>query len=466
VADQHFDLAIIGSGSGNSLVTADYESKRVAVIEGGTFGGTCLNVGCIPTKMYVYAAEVANTVRNAARYGIDAHVDGVRWPEIRDRIFGRIDPISAGGLQYRQHGPNTSAFSAHAEFSGPRSLSLSTGEQLSADDIVIATGARPVIPQQILDSGVPFHTSDTVMRLAELPRRMVIVGGGFIAAEFAHVFSALGVQVTLVVRSTQLLRHLDSELSHRFTAIAGSQWDLRLGVTVDSAQATGDRISLQLSDGSSADGDLMLVATGRRPNSDLLRLDLAGVAVLPDGRVEVDAYGRTGAPGIWALGDVSSPFQLKHVANSEARCVAHNLAHPQDLRAFDHRHVPSAVFTTPQIASVGLTEDELAGRGLPYRAVTQHYGDTAYGWAMEDTTGICKLIADPASGRLLGAHLMGHQASNLIQPLVQAMSFGQRIADVARDQYWIHPALMEVVENALLKFGFDEQDAVFGPGEE
>ena len=170
----------------------------------------------------------------------------------------------------------------------------------------------------------------------------------------------------------------------------------------------------------------------------------------PDGRVIVDEYGRTTAPGVWALGDVSSPYQLKHVANHEARVVAHNLAHSGDLRAFDHRFVPAAVFSRPQVATVGATRQELQAAGVEYREYTQRYADVAYGWAMEDREGICTVLADPRDGSLLGAHLVGHDASSLIQPLVQAMSFGQRWADVARGQYWIHPALAEVVENALL----------------
>ena len=465
----HFDLAIIGTGSGNSLVTPDFDDRRVAIIEQGTFGGTCLNVGCIPTKMFVYAAEVAATVRHAGRYGVDATLDGVRWQDLRDRVFGRIDPISAGGRDYREHGPNTTAFFGHAEFTGPNSL-LVTGpdgaeQLLTADQIVIATGARPLVPQAIAESGVPYHTSDTVMRIDRLPERMLIVGGGYIAAEFAHVFSALGVAVTLVVRSTRLLRSLDEEISDRFTAIAGQQWDLRLGQLVSKAREQDGEIELELTDGSTVSGDLVLAATGRIPNSDQLNLAAAGIGTHSDGRIKVDRYGRTDTPGVWALGDVCSEFQLKHVANAEARAVAHNLVHPDDLRAFDQRYVPAAVFTTPQLAGVGWTEQQLRAQGRPYRTAVQDYGDTAYGWAMEDTTGICKLICDPATGQLLGAHLMGYQASNLIQPLVQAMSFGQRAADIARGQYWIHPALMEVVENALLKLGLNETLAEPGPGE-
>lgn len=448
-----FDLAIIGTGSGNALVTADFDDKRVAIVEDGVFGGTCLNVGCIPTKMYVYAAEVATTIRGASRFGVDATLDGVRWSDIRDRIFGRIDPIAAAGQEYRVNGPNTTAFLGHAEFTGPTSLRISTGAEFTADQIVIATGGHPVIPKAVADSGVAFHTSDTVMRIADLPRRLVIVGGGYIAAEFAYVFSALGSEVIQLARGSQLLRHLDSEIANCFTEQAAEQWDVRLGVEVARVDGAAGDLRLELSDGTIASGEILLVAAGRAPNTDTLGLEAAGVKTLSDGRIDVDCYGRTTVDGVWALGDVSSPYQLKHVANYEARVIAHNLAHPDDLWQFDHRYVPAAVFTHPQIAWVGLTEEQVRARGHDYRVATQNYGGTAYGWATEDTSGICKLIADPASGRLLGAHLVGYQASNLIQPLIQAMSLGQSVSQVARGQYWIHPALMEVVENALLKLG-------------
>ncbi|MEO6886679.1 MAG: mycothione reductase, partial [Jatrophihabitantaceae bacterium] len=163
-----------------------------------------------------------------------------------------------------------------------------------------------------------------------------------------------------------------------------------------------------------------------------------------------DAFQRTTAADIWALGDVSSEYQLKHVANHETRVVAHNLAHPDAMIESDHRFVPAAVFTHPQLATVGLTEEQLVAQGRPYVTSVQDFGSTAFGWAMEDTSSVCKLIADPATGQLLGAHIMGEQAATLIQPLIQAMSFGLGVREMARGQYWIHPALTEVIENALL----------------
>ncbi len=449
----HFDLAILGSGSGNSLVTGDFDDSKVAVIERGVFGGTCLNVGCIPTKMFVYAADVASTVREAGRYGIDATVDGVRWADIRDRVFGRIDPISEGGRDHRIHGQNTTALLGDARFTGPRTLEVDLdGErtEVTADQIVLAAGGHATIPEKVAASGVRYETSDTVMRLEALPRRMVILGGGFIGCEFAHIFSALGVRVTMVNRGSHLLRHLDPDISARFTEVAESQWDVRLHADLATVRRRDEGVVLEMADGTTAEGDVLLVATGRRPNTDGLGLPAAGVQTHPDGRVVVDATGRTTADGVWALGDVCSPYQLKHVANHEARVVAHNLAHPEAPQEFDHRYVPSAVFTRPQIASVGLTEQQAREQGHDVTTTIQAYGDTAYGWAMEDTTGVCKLIADRHTAALLGAHLMGHQSANLIQPLIQGMSLGLTVREMARGQYWIHPALMEVVENALL----------------
>ncbi|MBO0864926.1 MAG: mycothione reductase [Mycobacterium sp.] len=453
-----YDLAIIGTGSGNSILDEHYTGKRIAICEQGTFGGTCLNVGCIPTKMFVYAAEVAQTIRGAARYGVDAHIDRVRWDDVVSRIFGRIDPIAISGEDYRRCAKNIDVYDRHTRFGpvqpdGRYLLHTDTGDEFTAEQVVIAAGSRPVIPPAILDCGVEYHTSDTIMRIAELPEHLVIVGGGFVAAEFAHIFSALGVRVTLVIRGGTLLRHLDDTLSERFTRMASAKWELRTHRNVVGAHHDRAGVALELDDGSTLGTDLVLVATGRMPNGDLLDAEQAGIDVA-DSRVVVDEYQRTSARGVFALGDVSSPYELKHVANHEARVVQHNLLCDWDdtgaMIATDHRYVPAAVFTDPQIASVGMTENGAVAKGFDVSVKIQDYADVAYGWAMEDTTGIVKLVAECGTGRLLGAHIMGHQASSIIQPLIQAMSFGLPAQQMARGQYWIHPALAEVVENALL----------------
>jgi mycothione reductase len=460
---EHYDLTIIGTGSGNSIpdpsVDPRYESMRVAICEEGTFGGTCLNVGCIPTKMFVYAAEVAETIRNSSRYGVDSSIEKVRWPDIVSRVFGRIDPIAAGGESYKRSLPNISVYGSHTQFGptqpdGRYTLRTEAGDEFTSDQVVIAAGSRVNIPPAITDCGVRYETSDTIMRIPALPDHLVIVGGGFVAAEFAHVFSALGVRVTIVVRGDGLLTHCDETLCHRFTALAKEKWDLRTHENVVGSHNDGDGIVLELDDGKTIAADMLLVATGRVANGDQLDANLAGVEVDDNGMVVVDEYQRTTARGVFALGDVSSDYQLKHVANHEMRVVRRNLLVDWDdtasMVASDHRFVPSAVFTDPQLATVGLTETQAREAGYDIVVKVQNYGDTAYGWAMEDKTGIAKVIGDRSTGLILGAHLMGYQASSLIQPLIQAMSLGQTADEVANGQYWIHPALSEVVENALL----------------
>jgi mycothione reductase len=455
----HFDLTIIGTGSGNSILDERYESKKVAICEEGTFGGTCLNVGCIPTKMFVYAAEVAATVSDSKRFGVDAHLDGVRWGDIVSRVFGRIDPIALGGERYRRSSPNVTVFDSHTRFGptrpdGRHVLRTEAGDEFTSDQVVIAAGSRAMIPPAIADCGVAFHTSDTIMRIAEVPEHLVIVGGGFVAAEFAHVFSALGSRVTIILRGATLLTYCDDDIGERFTDIASRKWEVRSHRNVTGGRTDSSGTTLELDDGSSVHADVVLVATGRVPSGDLLDAKLAGVDVTDEGQVVVDQYQRTTARGIFALGDVSSDYQLKHVANHEMRVVKHNLLQDWDdtdaLVASDHRYVPSAVFTDPQVACVGLTENEARAKGLNIRVKIQDFGDVAYGWAMEDTTGICKIIVEADTGEILGAHIMGHQASTLLQPLIQAMTFGLAGQDMARGQYWIHPALPEVIENALL----------------
>ncbi|MDQ3578516.1 MAG: mycothione reductase, partial [Actinomycetota bacterium] len=394
---RHFDLVIIGTGSGNSLLDPRFADWDIALVERGVFGGTCLNVGCIPTKMFVHSADLAATPAAAAKLGVDETLDGVRWPEIRDRIFGRIDPIAHGGEQYRVEHPdnaNVSVFLGEATFTGERTLRIvpndgSEPETITADRVVIAAGGRVSVPRIDGIDDVDFHTSDTVMRLDSLPDRVVILGGGFIAAEFAHVFSAFGVDVTVVARSGALLRQEDHDVSARFTELARARWDVRLHRETTRVERAGDGVRLHLRGPNGpevVEADLLLVATGRTPNSDQLDVAAAGVELAETGHIVVDEFQRTSADNVWALGDISSPWELKHVANHEARIVQHNLLHPDDLRDADHRFVPHAVFTSPQIAAVGLTEQEAERQGVRYVTSHQDYAGIAYGWAMEDST--------------------------------------------------------------------------------
>ncbi|GAB3385686.1 mycothione reductase [Amycolatopsis echigonensis] len=462
----HYDLVIIGTGSGNSILGPEFADLRTAIVEKGVFGGTCLNVGCIPTKMFVYAADVAATPAGSSRLGVDEELTAVRWPDIRDRIFGRIDPIAEGGAEYRENhedNRNVDVYRGEGRFTGMKELRVSFGdgrpdEVVTADRFVLAAGGRPVIPDVPGLAETGYYTSDTVMRLDALPKRIVVLGGGYIAAEFAHVFASFGVAVTVVNRSGALLRQEDADISARFTELASQRFDVRLDRKTVRARRTDNGVALDLEGPQGAEtveADLILVATGRKPNSDLLDVGATGVATTERGHVVVDDYQQTSVEGVYALGDISSPLELKHVANHEARVVRHNLLHPDDRIKADHRFVPHAVFTSPQVASVGLTEAQATERGLSFVVSKEDYAGIAYGWAMEDTTGFAKLLADPATGQLLGAHIIGPQASTVIQPLIQAMSFGLDARSMARGQYWIHPAMPELVENALLNLPLD-----------
>ena len=484
-----FDLVIVGTGSANSIPGPEFDDWSIAIVERGTFGGTCLNVGCIPSKMFVYAADVADTIATAGHYGIAASFDSADWPAIRDRVFGRIDPIASGGRDYRfgAECPNITVFEGDARFVSDRRLAVRMGdgstESVSGRHVVLGAGARAFLPPYRGLGTVPFHTSDSVMRLDSLPESMIVLGGGYIACELGYVFSALGTNVTVVNRGERLLRAEDDDVSAAFTTAAQRHFDLRLGATVTSVRggaATGSTVRGGVGDFAyAADGtpsahgnsytvefdrggraesvsaDVLLVATGRVPNGDQLALDLAGVDD-DDGRVLTDEFYRTSAPGVWAFGDLSSETQLKHLANAQVRALRHNLLVAEGqadgpMHTVREDLVPHAVFSHPQVASVGLTERDARAQGLPISVANKPFGHTAYGWAMEDTASFAKLIAHAETRELVGAHIIGPQASTLIQQLIQGMTFGQTVDQMAREQFYIHPALTEVIENALLE---------------
>ncbi|MDZ7675591.1 MAG: mycothione reductase [Acidimicrobiales bacterium] len=447
------DLIIVGTGSGNAI-PPHLDNWDIALVERDVFGGTCLNRGCIPSKMLIYPADLALHARESSRLGIDLEVTGVDWPGIVDRVFGRIDSIAADGERYRMEDcDNVTVYQGSGAFVDHKVLAVD-GERLTADKIVLGAGARPFIPDVpgLAESG--FHTSDTIMRIRQLPERLVVIGGGYIATELGHVFDAFGTAVTIVNRGNRLLRSEDDDVSARYTDLATGRFDLRLEAMLERVERSDDatlRIHI-IRHGQTEvlEADELLVATGRIPNSDELRVEDTGVGCDPAGRVIVHEDLQTDVPGIYAFGDLANRFQLKHVANAEADIVFHNVAHADDPRRMDHAATPHAVFGNPQVASVGMTEHDAAAEGVPFVTATKDYGATAYGWAMEDESSFVKLVANPRTRELLGAHIIGPQASILLQPLIQGMRFGQTVDELAHGQLWIHPALTEVVENALL----------------
>ena len=443
-----FDLIIVGSGSGNSIPSY-LDGWKIALVERDVFGGTCLNRGCIPSKMFVYPADVAVAAQTSSKLGIDTQFNGADWSAIRERVFGLIDPIASSGRVHRATGtPNVTLIEGTAAFIDQRTLVVE-GRRITAPNILLAAGARPVVPPiaGLMETG--FHTSDSVMRLPELPERLGIIGGGFIAVEMGHVFSGLGSHVTIFNRSNTLLREFDQDISATFTAEFAKRVDLLLGHIPTKVERVADGIKITCAVGETI-VDEILVATGREPNSDLLDVDAAGLECHHHGTVAVDDTMATNVPGIWAIGDIANNHQLKHLANAEAAIAFWNIAHPDDVRHQSYKAVPSAVFSSPQVATVGLTEQEATKQGRSFSVGRRNYGGTAYGWAMADDSGFAKVLVDHETGLIIGAHVLGPQASSLIQPLIQAMQFDQRAEDVARQVFYIHPALTEVVENALL----------------
>jgi len=446
-----YDLVIVGAGSGNMIPTAVVDAMRIAIVERDRFGGTCLNRGCIPSKMLVHAADVAQTVRRAGRFGIRADLQGTDWPALRDRVFSRTDHDSDETIAGRR-ASGVDVYVGEARFVGPRLLDLD-GQSIHGERMVLAAGSRPMIPDVAGLADVPFHTSDTIMRIDALPASMVIMGGGAIAAEFGHLFGALGTAITIVERAPTLLDAFDADIAQRFTECAAEQFDVRLGTEVTRVDATADGVAVHL-EGSNGravvEAESLLVAVGRTPNSDVLDVAAGGVAVDDEGRVVIDDMCATNVPNVWAIGDLVNHIELKHLANAQMRVVMHNLLHGDVPRRADFPVLPAAVFADPQIATVGPTEQELCERGDPYVVARRDYADAAWGWALEDTTSFVKLLADPSTRRLVAAHIIGPQAPSLVQPLVQAIFLGNTVDQLAKDVLYIHPAPDEVVSQALL----------------
>lgn len=450
---EDYDLIIIGTGSGNSIITPEFNSWKIAIIEKGIFGGTCLNRGCIPSKMLVHVANTICEIERSELIGVDASVNDLRWKDIVNRIYGRIDPIAEGGKEYRENLPNVTVFNGHAKFVDNKVIEVN-GVQLSSHKIVIATGARPFIPPIPGLSETPYQTSDSIMRIDSLPKSLTIIGGGYIATEIAHIFSSFGCRVNVLARGPRLLRDQDKEISRRFTKSFRNRVNVHLNVDIQNIfedKSGGVSISCVTPLGDvSHSSEMLLVATGRTPTADELNLDSTDVTT-DCGYVVTDETMRTNVDEVFALGDVTNPHQLKHSANAEARVVSHNLINPDNPISVDLDPMPYAIFSSPQIASVGATEEDLLESQTEYVKGVADYSEVAYGWAMENTDGFCKVLACPHTGRILGSHIMGPQASTLIHQLIQGMKFGQGVKELSRGMLYVHPALNEVVEVALLK---------------
>ena len=438
-----YDLIVIGSGSGLEISTEAAErGLSVAVVEHGPFGGTCLNRGCIPSKILIHCADVMETIKRSELFGIKANVEAVDWQYIVRRASDEVDEESRMVEEGNQQAPNIDVYTDTVRFVGEKTLEVS-GEQISAETIVIAAGTRPWVPEIPGLSDVPYMTSDEALRLLEQPRRLTIIGGGYIAAEMAHFYGSLGTEVTIVHRGPTLLREEDEQVAHRFTEVYQRRFKLLLNAQVTGVSRQGEETTLEVSAGGhrlSVPSDALLFATGRVPNTDLLEVANTGVKVDQRGFVEADEYLETNIPGIWTLGDIVGRYLLKHSANLEAAYVANNIFNPDNRVAVDYHAMPHAIFASPQVAGVGLTEQAAKEQGVSYVAATYDYYDTAYGSSIEDKDGFAKVLVHSETDEILGCHIIGSEASMLIQEAANAMRM-RLTTEAITQAIYVHPAL-------------------------
>ena len=446
-----FDVIVIGSGSGLEVSSeAAQRGLSVAVVEEGPFGGTCLNRGCIPSKMLIHSADVMETIQRAELFGIKAKVEAVDWQFIIQRVIDEVDGDAQAVEDGNRQASNVTVFKGTGRFVGEKTLEVA-GERISAETIVIAAGTRPLVPEIPGLADVPYITSDQALRLPEQPRRLAIVGGGYIAAELAHFFGALGTEVTIIHRRPLMLREEDEDVARRFTEVYQRRFNMLLSTQVSRAYRDGSEIVLDLSSEGKTKvvtADALLLATGRIPNTDLVEVENTGVEVDGRGFIKTDEYLQTNVPGIWGLGDILGKYLLKHSANLEAAYAANNIFNPDHQVAVDYHAMPHAIFASPQVAGVGLTEQQAKELDIHYATATYDYHNTAYGSSIEDRDGFVKVLADPEGGEILGCHIIGTDASILLQEVVNAMRMGLTTEAITQSIY-IHPALPEVVQRAF-----------------
>ncbi|QLK26557.1 dihydrolipoyl dehydrogenase [Natrinema zhouii] len=461
---EEYDFLVIGSGSGLDVANAAAnQGWSVAVVERGRLGGTCLNRGCIPSKELLYHAHVMETIERADEFGIDAAVNDVAFAdivrEVNEDVHGSSDSIRRG----LRSSETIDLYEAEGRFVDDRTLELTggaaDGERIRADTVLVAAGTRPAIPPIDGIDTVDYLTSTEALQLETPPDHLVIVGGGYIAAELAQFFGTFGSDVSIVGRRPNLLPDADEEVAAAFTERYTDRFDVYTGY--EATAVSGDEGSITVEarpfadagdsvaspdDPISVTGDELLVAAGRVPNTDTLNVEAAGIETDQAGFVRTDEYLRTTTDGVWALGDIVGEYLLKHNANHEAQAVARNLF-GDELEPVDYSAMPFAVFASPEVAGVGLTEQELRAADREYAKRTYRYEETARGSAMK-ADGFVKPIID-LEGQILGCHIIGPEASDLIQEVVVAMTAGSGTVRDIQESVHIHPALSEVVQRAF-----------------
>lgn len=456
-----YDLIVIGGGSGLDVANAVAASRsgfKVALIEKDKMGGTCLNRGCIPSKMLIHSADVAEIIKHAGIFGIKVDGFSIDFQKIISRVNGITDSDSNEIKNGLMHSENPKLFTKKCKFIGEKTLSVGEEEKIiTADKILIASGTRPNIPEIKGLDGSGYITSDEALRLKRQPHVLTFIGGGYIACELAHFYGSLGTKINIIQHGNVLIPNEDEEISQKFTEIFSKKYNVYQGYNTESVSKKNNDVFHVVAKNSEdklveLQSAQLLVSAGRSPNSDELDLKKAGINVNKKGFIIVDEYLETNVKGIFALGDVVGRYQFKHNANNEAQYAFNNILNPDRMIPVDYDVMPHAIFSSPQVAGVGFTEQQLKTEnkeeGKDYLKSIYPYIQTGMGEALEDRDGFVKFLVNREDRKILGCHIIGTDASTLIHEVLIAMKAEDGTIDNIRKTIHIHPALSEVIARA------------------
>jgi glutathione reductase (NADPH) len=437
-----FDLFVIGAGSGGvraARVSAGY-GARVAVAEEYKVGGTCVIRGCVPKKLLVYGAHFAEDLDDAAMFGWDVPTKRFDWQVLRDNVLAEVGRIE-GAYTETLTNHDVTIFHERAEVTGPNSIRLASGKEISADKILIATGATPVMPT--LEGVEHAISSNEVFHLPALPKRIVIAGGGYIANEFAGIFRQFGSHVTLVNRTDVILRQYDQQIVDRLMQISIRKGiDFRFHSTIEKIEKRdGGSLLVTMTGCDDIEAEQVLFATGRKPNTSGLGLEAAGVEVADKGRIKVDADNRTNIASIFAVGDVTDRIQLTPVAIREGQAFADTFFGNKPTQV-DYNCVPSAVFSHPPLAGVGMTEGEARNRLGQIKTYTSDFRAMKNALAGRNERSLYKLVVDESTDRIVGIHMIGPDAPEILQAASVAVKAKLKKADFDATVA-LHPTMAE-----------------------
>lgn len=450
---EQFDVIVIGSGGGSKIaLPAAQRGLKTALIEQSAYGGTCLNRGCIPSKMLIYPADVIHTLRNCHRVNVqlDSTITG-DFGRLVQRVSQTVDTMSRHFAEQVAAQPQLELIQGHARFIADKQIEVN-GRRLQGDKIFIATGARPSIPDIPGLAGTPYMTSTEALRCKELPKRMIIIGASYIACELGHAFEAFGTETHFVVRSA-LLRQEDEDIRQAFEEDFKQRHTLHRQMEPVAVSWEDGLFRVQLRQpGSERNRELfaeaLLVTTGVEPVTDDLGLENTAIQRSDKGFIHVDGCLQTDVPGVYALGDCVGNYLFRHSVNVEGEYLMRTLFEQPSQEPLNYGAVPRAVFTVPEVAVVGASERQLQQQQIDYVVGRADYADSNMGLARRLDHGFVKLLFERATGRLLGAHIIGEEASNLIHMLILALQQRATIEDLLAMIY-IHPALPELIRDAV-----------------